>query len=129
MLHRHVLSSQWLPSLWGDLQPDGADPQRHLVWDLPPIKRLVDEYQLLRGHCVCCGSTTQASLPAGVPTAQCGPQLAAFTGLLMGHFRQSKRRASMFLEDLLNIPCSPAWKVKTRATKVDCFEVGICRNS
>jgi transposase len=84
-----------------------------LVWDLPPIKRLVDEYQLFRGHCVCCcGSTTQASLPAGVPTGQCGPRLAAFTGLLKGHFRQSKRRAWMFLEDLLNIPRSPAWTVK-----------------
>lgn len=30
----------------------------------------------------------------------------------MGHFRQSKRRASTFLGDLLNIPCSPAWTVK-----------------
>jgi len=43
---------------------------------------------------------------------QCGPQLAAFTGLLMGHFRQSKRRASMFLEDLLNVPCSAGWTIK-----------------
>jgi hypothetical protein len=39
---------------------------------------------------------------------QCRPRLAAFTGLLMGHFRQSKRRASSFLSDLLNIDCSPA---------------------
>jgi len=31
---------------------------------------------------------------------------------LMGHFRQSKRRASMFLQDLLNIPCSASWTVK-----------------
>ncbi len=30
----------------------------------------------------------------------------------MGHFRQSKRRAAMFLEDLLNIPCSAGWTVK-----------------
>lgn len=96
----------------GDLQPDSADPQRHQVWDLPPIEPVVDEYQLFRGHCPCCGITTRAELPAGVPTGQCGPRLAAFTGLLMGHFRQSKRRASMFLGDLLNIPCSPAWTVK-----------------
>jgi len=64
------------------------------------------------GYCPCCGITTQAELPPDVPTGQCGPRLAAFTGLLMGHFRQSKRRASMFLGDLLNIPCSPAWTVK-----------------
>jgi hypothetical protein len=96
----------------GELQQTSADPQRHQVWDLPPIEPIVDEYQLFRGHCPCCGITTQAELPAGVPTGQCGPRLAAFTGLLMGHFRQSKRRASMFLGDLLNIPCSPAWTVK-----------------
>ncbi len=96
----------------GDLQPDPTAPKRHQVWDLPTIEPIVNEYQLFRGHCRCCGITTQASLPAGVPVGQCGPRLAAFTGLLMGHFRQSKRRASMFLGDLLNIPCSPAWTVK-----------------
>ncbi len=96
----------------GDLQPDGTPPTRHQVWDLPDIKPIVDEYQLFRGHCACCGITTQAELPPGLPTGQCGPRLAAFTGLLMGHFRQSKRRTSMFLGDLLNIPCSPAWTVK-----------------
>jgi len=96
----------------GDLEFDPADPKRHQVWDLPPIEPVVDEYQLFRGHCPCCGITTQADLPAGVPSGQCGPRLAAFTGLLMGHFRQSKRRTSMFLGDLLNIPCSPAWTVK-----------------
>ena len=96
----------------GELEQTSADPQRHQVWDLPPIEPIIDEYQLFRGQCSCCGITTTASLPEGVPSGQCGPRLAAFTGLLMGHFRQSKRRASMFLGDLLNIPCSPAWTVK-----------------
>ena len=96
----------------GELQADDSPPWRHQVWELPEIKPLIDEYQLFRGHCSCCGITTQAELPAGVPSGQCGPRLAAFTGLLMGHFRQSKRRASAFLGDLLNIPCSPAWTVK-----------------
>lgn len=96
----------------GELAIDRSNPQRHQVWDLPEIKPLVAEYQLYRGHCACCGITTQAELPAGVPKGQYGPRLAAFTGLLMGHFRQSKRRAAMFLSDLLNIPCCPAWMVK-----------------
>lgn len=96
----------------GELQDDGSSPERHQVWELPPIKPLIDEYQLHRGHCPCCGITTRAELPEGVPTGQCGPRLAAFTGLLMGHFRQSKRRTAMFLGDLLNIPCSPAWTIK-----------------
>lgn len=96
----------------GELELDGSAPTRHQVWDLPEIQPVVDEYQLYRGHCRGCGITTQAELPASVPSGQCGPRLAAFTGLLMGHFRQSKRRTSTFLGDLLNIPCSPGWTVK-----------------
>lgn len=96
----------------GPLQDDPAEPTRHQVYELPPIVPIVNEYQLFRGHCPCCGISTRGELPEGVPTGQCGPRLAAFTGLLMAHFRQSKRRASSFLSDLLNIPCSPAWMVK-----------------
>lgn len=96
----------------GELQEDSSEPLRHQVWELPEIQPIVCEYQLFRGHCSCCGITTTAELPEGVPSGQCGPRLAAFTGLLMGHFRQSKRRTASFLSDLLNIPCSPAWTVK-----------------
>lgn len=96
----------------GGLVIDPSHPQRHQVWDLPPIQPVITEYQLHRGHCDCCGIDTSAELPEGVPRGQCGPRLAALTGLLMAHFRQSKRRASMFLTDLLNIPCSTGWTVK-----------------
>jgi transposase len=94
------------------LQGIDVQPIRHQVWDLPPITPIIIEYQQHRILCPCCGITTCGELPSGVPTGQCGPRLAAFTGLLMGHFRQSKRRAAMFLEDLLNIPCSASWTVK-----------------
>jgi transposase len=92
----------------------GNDPQplRHQVFELPEIKPIVTEYQQHRLTCPCCATQTCASLPVDVPTGQCGPRLAAFTGLLMGHFRQSKRRAASFLSDLLNVPCSPSWMVK-----------------
>lgn len=96
----------------GELIADALPPKRHQVWELPPIEPIIFEHRLHRGHCSCCGITTSAALPEGVPTGQCGPRLAAFTGLLMGHFRQSKRRASAFLGDLLNIPCSASWTVK-----------------
>jgi transposase len=89
-----------------------AKPIRHQVWELPEIKPIVTEYQQHRLTCPCCGITTCASLPAGVPNGQSGPRLVAFTGLLMGHFRQSKRRASLFLQDLLKMPCCPSLTVK-----------------
>lgn len=88
------------------------DPWRHQVWELPEIKPLVTEYQRHRLACPCCGETTCAELPPGVPTGQSGPRLVAFAGLLMAYFRQSKRRTALFLETLLNQPCCAATAVK-----------------
>ena len=47
-----------------------------------------------------------------MPHSQAGPRLVALTALLMGCFRQSKRRVALFLEYVLNQPCSPGWVVK-----------------
>jgi transposase len=92
----------------------GTDPEplRHQVWDLPAIKPLVTEYQLHRLTCPGCGESTCAALPAGVPASQGGPRLVALVALLMGCFRQSKRRVALFLDSVLQQPCSPGWVVK-----------------
>lgn len=92
----------------------GSDPEplRHQVWDLPEIKPLVTEYQLHRLTCPYCQQSTCAQLPAGVPASQGGPRLVALVALLMGCFRQSKRRVALFLDSVLNQPCSPGWVVK-----------------
>jgi hypothetical protein len=50
-------------------------------------------------------------LPAGVPTGQAGPRLIAFSGLLLSCFRQSKRRAALFLSMVLHQPACPGWMV------------------
>ena len=64
---------------------DGDDPEpiRHQVWELPKIEPLITEYQRHRLSCSCCGESTCAPLPAGVPTCQSGPRLVTFTGPLM----------------------------------------------
>src|SRR6516165_8771083 len=92
----------------------GTDPEplRHQVWDVPQIKPLVTEYQLHRLTCPCCRTSTCAPLPPGVPISQAGPRLVALVALLMGCFRQSKRRVALFLDSVLNQPCSPGWVVK-----------------
>jgi transposase len=87
-------------------------PLRHQVWELPEIKPLVTEYQRHRLACPCCGETTCAALPAGVPQGQAGPRLIALAALLMGCFRQSKSRVAMFLTQVLDQPCSTGWVVK-----------------
>lgn len=92
----------------------GSDPEpwRHQVWELPEIRPIVTEYQRHRLTCACCGETTCAALPAGVPPGQSGPRLMAFTALLMAYFRQSKRRTTEFLGTILGQPCSAALTVK-----------------
>lgn len=92
----------------------GSDPEplRHQVWELPEIKPCVTEYQRHRLVCPCCGETTCAELPPGVPQGQSGPRLMAFTALLMAYYRQSKRRTAEFLVTLLGQPCSAALTVK-----------------
>lgn len=89
-----------------------AAPLRHQVWELPEIRAHVTEHQRHRLVCRRCGETTCAELPLGVPQSQAGPRLVALTALLMGCFKQSKRRVALFLEQVLNQPCSPGWVVK-----------------
>ena len=90
----------------------GADPEpiRRQVWELPEIQPVITEYQQHRLVCSC-GCSTCGALPAGVPLGQAGPRLIAFAGLLMACFRQSKRRAAMFLSMILNQPASAGWMV------------------
>jgi transposase len=86
-------------------------PLRHQVYELPEIKPHVTEYQRQRLTCAC-GLTTCAELPVGVTPSQAGPHLTALVALLMGSFRQSKRRVALFLSTILQQPCSPSWVVK-----------------
>ncbi|MGH8336681.1 MAG: IS66 family transposase, partial [Gammaproteobacteria bacterium] len=95
-----------------DLTGSDPEPLRHQVWEIREIKPLVTEYQLHRLMCPRCCDTTCGQLPAGVPRSQAGPNLIALVATLMGCFRQSKRRVALFLNIVLNQPCSPGWVVK-----------------
>jgi transposase len=96
-----------------------SEPLRHQVWELPQIKPHVAEYQRHRLVCRSCGETTCAQLPLGVPTGQAGPRLVALTALLLGCFRQSKSRVALFLEQVLEQPCSTGWVVKLQNQATD----------
>ena len=96
----------------GRLKGTDCAPLRHQVWELPEIKPIITEYQRQRLTCPCCGISTTAELPPGVPAGQSGPRLVAFVALLMAHFRQSKRRVTLFCESVLNTPCSTGLAVK-----------------
>jgi transposase len=87
---------------------EGADeqPLRHQVLELPPIRPTVTEYQLHRLACPCCGTSTCAPLPAGVPVHRTGPRLQAAVAVLTGAYRLSKRQAEALCEDLFGVPLS-----------------------
>jgi transposase len=88
------------------LHGDDPQPLRHQVLELPPIRPDVTEYQLHRLACPCCGITTCAALPAGVPTGGQGPRLQAVLALLTGAYRLSKRLAERLCDDVLGVPIS-----------------------
>jgi transposase len=62
------------------LRGDDSEPLRHQVWELPVIQPLITEYRRHRLTCPCCGETTYAPLPTGVPVGLSGPRMVAFTG-------------------------------------------------
>jgi transposase len=82
----------------------GHDPEplRHQVSDLPPVKPVVDEFQLHALGCDC-GHVTRAQLPDGVPTGAFGPGVDATVSLLTGKYRLSKRDAAEILHDLFRL--------------------------
>ncbi len=83
------------------------DPPRYQMWELPETKPIVTEYQQHRLICRGCGESTCVELPDGVPRSTAGPRLVSLITMLMGCFRQSKRRMAMFLEQFFGQPCSP----------------------
>ena len=88
------------------LTGDDPQPLRHQVIDLPPIVPQVIEYHLQRRRCPCCGITTCATLPAGVPTGQYGPRLQAMLAILAGAYRLGKRPIEDLCADVFNVPIS-----------------------
>jgi len=117
-----VLKPRYCRKCGKDLSGEDFDPLRHQVWDLPEIRAKVTEYQQQRLECLECGTQTCASLPPGVPQGQSGPRLVAFAGLLMGYYRQSKRRTAQFLQDFLKMPCSGGLTVKMHCQVAQALE-------
>lgn len=66
------------------LHGEDPEPYRHQVFETPKVVADIDEYQLHTLTCDDCGTSTRASLPAGVPTGQFGPRLQAIIALSSG---------------------------------------------
>ena len=88
------------------LQGEDAQPARHQVTEIPPIKPVVTAYQLHQLCCPACGAATWGELPVGVSSGAFGPRVQALTALCTGAYHVSKRTTQSVLEDLFGLPMS-----------------------
>ena len=85
----------------------GRVSARIQVFDTPPVKLQVTEYQLTAVACPGCPAVTRAAAPAGVAGPCCyGPNVRAATALLACNGHMSIERAADLMGVLLDAPVS-----------------------
>lgn len=90
----------------GLLRGEDPDPLRHQVAEIPEVRAHVTEYLRHALTCPSCGVKTRANLPEGVTSSSLGARLTAFTSLLTGAYRLSKRKAVQLLRDAFGLVLS-----------------------
>jgi transposase len=88
------------------LEGEDAQPERHQVREIPPLKPVVTEYQWHQLCCPSCGERTRAEPPVGTPTGGFGPRVQAITALCTGAYHLSKRTTQHVMADLFGLPLS-----------------------
>lgn len=76
--------------------------QVHQVVELPAIRAEVKEYRIACLRCPKCSGLTRKPLPEGGKSF--GPRLSALAGVLIGHYRMSRRSVTDLLGRLLDVP-------------------------
>ena len=102
----HVLKPETCRRCFKPLVGDDPAPFRHQVVEIPKPKPFVEEFQLHSLVCENCGTSTQATLPAGVPQGNFGPRLQAIASVCTGAYNLSKRQTEDLIEDVFGIPIS-----------------------
>lgn len=106
----------------GELKGDDPTPERHQVFDLPPIRPIVTEYQRHALTCPQCAHVTQGKLPPSVPRGSFGPTVVAIVALLMGVFRQSRRQVVALMKELFDLDMSVGSVVNCQKFATDALE-------
>lgn len=71
--------------------------------ELPEVRAVVTEYELLKYCCKECGKNSTASLPSGVPHSAFGPKLMGLLATLTGVLHVAKREAIQLIKDLYDV--------------------------
>jgi transposase len=81
-------------------------PERHQVFDIPPLQPVVTEYRLYGGVCAGCGGVLHSTLPAGVPRGQIGPRALAIIGVLGTQYQMPQLKIRDLLARLTGLDFS-----------------------
>ena len=80
-----------------------AEPLRHQVFDVPPVRARVEEYRLHAGRCTACGRLHRGRVPAGVPSGQIGPRALALIGVLGTRYHLTQGKTRELLAQVLGV--------------------------
>ena len=90
--------------------------ERRQVTEIPQVRPVVTEHQMIERECACCGTRTRADAPDGVTApAQYGPRLAALGAYLWHGQFLSRDRAAAALGEMFG--CAPSPAVTAAAAK------------
>jgi transposase len=101
-----VLKPEQCSECQAPLRGDDLTPFRHQVFEIPPIKPVLTEYQWHQLVCPTCGKATRAPWPVGVPSGTYGPRVHATVALCTGAYRLSKRVTAQLMDDFFGVPMS-----------------------
>src|SRR5271170_1877285 len=85
------------------IQLSGQPPEILQQAELPEVRAIVTEYQLLQYSCNTCGQNSRAPLPSGIPDSAFGPKLMGFVATLTGIFHLAKREAIQLIKELYEV--------------------------
>jgi hypothetical protein len=88
------------------LRGEDAEPYRHQVVEIPPVKPEIREYRLHQLKCEYCGKKTRAKLPKGVTQRGYGERLSGLVGLLSGRHHQSHGLVQELLTEVFGVSIS-----------------------
>ncbi len=83
-----------------------ANPYRHQIVEIPPIKPIIVEHRLHQIECQQCGTLTRAKLPQDVHPSGYGVRVVALVTVLSGLYRHSQRMVQSAMGDVFGISMS-----------------------
>ena len=88
------------------LRGEDANPYRHQIVEIPPIKPIIIEHRRHQLKCDECGTLTRAKLPVDVHPSGYGVRVVALVTVLSGLYRHSTRMVQSAMQDIFGITMS-----------------------